>query len=262
MTTMIDFDEDVSRRVESVYTTQDVIEQRRVVRRTLALRPGERVLDIGVGPGFLATEMAAEVGAGGQVYGIDPSESMLAIARTRPSPAGSAPLRLQPGNANRLPYPDVTFDAVVSTQVFEYVEDIPGALAEVWRVLRPGGRVVLLDTDWETVVWHTTDRARMRRVLAAWEPHLADPYLPRILLRSLERAGFDPAPPQVLPLLNVGYQPATYSAGVLEIIAGFVADRDGVSAEEARAWADELRSLGRDYFFSVNRYLFGATSPA
>jgi ubiquinone/menaquinone biosynthesis C-methylase UbiE len=77
MTTMIDFDEDVSRRVESVYTTQDVIEQRRVVRQTLALRPGERVPDIGVGPGFLATEMAAEVGAGGRVCGIDPSESML-----------------------------------------------------------------------------------------------------------------------------------------------------------------------------------------
>jgi ubiquinone/menaquinone biosynthesis C-methylase UbiE len=259
MTTMIDFDEDVSRRVEAVYTTQDVVEQRRLVRRTLALRPGERVLDIGVGPGFLATEMAAEVGAGGRVCGIDPSESMLAIARTRPAPA---PLELQSGNANRLPYRDATFDVVVSTQVFEYVEDIPGALAEVRRVLRPGGRLLLLDTDWDTVVWHTTDRARMRRVLTAWEPHLADPYLPRTLFRSLERAGFDPAPPQVLPLLNVGYQPASYSGGVLEIIAGFVADRDGVTAAEARAWADELRSLGRDYFFSMNRYVFCATSRA
>lgn len=262
MTTMIDFDEAVSRRVEAVYTTPDVIEQRRVVRQALALRAGERVLDIGVGPGFLAAEMAAEVGASGLVCGIDPSDSMLAIARSRTREPGGAALDLQPGNANRLPFPDATFDAVVSTQVFEYVRDIPGALAEIHRVLRPGGRVLLLDTDWDTVVWHTGDRARMRRVLAAWEPHLADPYLPRTLYRSLERAGLDPAPPQVLPLLNVGYEPATYSAGVLEIIAGFVAGRGDVTAAEAQAWADELRSLGRDYFFSLNRYLFRATRPA
>jgi ubiquinone/menaquinone biosynthesis C-methylase UbiE len=261
MTTMIDFDEDVSRRVEAVYTTPDVIEQRRVVRQELALRDGEQVLDIGVGPGFLAAEMAAEVGASGRVCGIDPSGSMLAIARARTQEPGSAPLEVQQGNANDVPFPDASFDAVVSTQVFEYVRDIPGALAEVRRVLRPGGRVLLLDTDWDTVVWHTTDRARMRRVLTAWEPHLADPYLPRTLYRSLERAGFDPATPRALPLLNVGYRPATYSAGVLEIIAGFVAGRGEITAAEAQEWADELRSLGRDYFFSLNRYLFCATRP-
>jgi arsenite methyltransferase len=163
------------------------------------------------------------------------------------------------GDANHLPYPDATFDVAVSTQVLEYVEDVPGALAEIRRVLRPGGRVLLLDTDWDSVIWHSGDRERMRRVLTAWEPHLADPHLPRTLRRSLERAGFDAALPLVLPLLNVGYQPDTYSAGLLELIARFVAGRAGVTAEEARAWADDLRSLGPDYFFSLNRYLFRAT---
>jgi arsenite methyltransferase len=211
MSAIMDFDPETSRRVEAVYTTPDVVQQRRVVREMLELRAGERVLDVGVGPGFLAAEMAAEVGPDGRVCGVDPSGSMLAIARTRSARPGSAPVELRPGDANHLPYPDASFDVATSTQVLEYVEDIPGALAELRRVLRPGGRVLLLDTDWDSVVWHSSDRERMRRILTAWEPHLADPHLPRTLRGSLRRAGFDAAALQVLPLLNVGYQPGTYS---------------------------------------------------
>jgi ubiquinone/menaquinone biosynthesis C-methylase UbiE len=262
MSAILEFDPETSRRVEALYTTPDVIQQRRVVREVLELRAGERVLDVGVGPGFLAAEMAAEVGPAGKVCGIDPSASMLAIAQTRATQPGSAPVELKPGDANHLPYPDASFDVATATQVLEYVEDIPGALAELRRVLRPGGRVLLLDTDWDSVVWHSGDRERMRRILTAWEPHLADPRLPRTLRRSLERAGFGAVVPQVLPLLNVGYQPATYSAGLLEFIAGFVVGHGGVTAEEAKAWAGDLRSLGDDYFFSLNRYLFCATSRA
>jgi ubiquinone/menaquinone biosynthesis C-methylase UbiE len=262
MSSMIDFDAEMSRRVEAVYTTSDVVEQRRVVRQALALRSGERVLDIGVGPGFLAAEMAAEVGALGRVCGIDPSESMLAVAGTRAVPEGGAPFELRSGNANNIPYRDGSFDVATATQVLEYVPDVPGALAEIRRVLRPGGRVLVLDTDWDSLVWHTTDRVRMRRVLSAFEAHLSDPHLPRTLQRSLERAGFDAANPQIVPLLNVGYQPATYSAGLLELVTGFVIDRNGVTTTEATAWADDLRSLGPDYFFSLNRYLFCATRLA
>jgi len=262
MSSMIEFDPEMSRRVEAVYTTPDVVGQRRVVRRSLGLRAGERVLDIGVGPGFLAAEMAAEVGPDGLVCGIDPSESMLAIARSRAGQTGGAPIELKPGGANTIPYPDASFDAATATQVLEYVEDIPGALREIRRVVRPGGRVLLLDTDWDSIVWHSTDLARMRRVLAAFEAHLSDPHLPRTLQRSLERAGFDTAEPQILPLLNVGYRPATFSAGLLELVAGFVAGRDEVTAAEAAAWADDLRGLGPDYFFSLNRYLFSAESRA
>jgi hypothetical protein len=56
-------------------------------------------------------------------------------------------------------------------------------------VLRPGGRVLVLDTDWDSIVWRSSDEERMARVLAAWEQHLVDPHLPRTLRGSLERAG-------------------------------------------------------------------------
>jgi ubiquinone/menaquinone biosynthesis C-methylase UbiE len=261
MSSMIDFDAEMSGRVEAVYSTLDVVKQRRVVRQALALQGGERVLDIGVGPGFLAAEIAVEVGPGGRVCGIDPSASMLAIARTRAEPAGGAAIELKLGDANDIPYPAASFDVVTATQVLEYVPDVAGALVEIRRVLRPGGRVLVLDTDWDSVVWHTTDRERMRRVLLAFEAHLSDPHLPCTLRRLLERAGFDAAAPRILPLLNAGFQPKTYSAGLMELIAGFVSDRGGVTAAEAKAWVDELRSLGPDSFFSLNRYLFCATSP-
>src|SRR6185312_5476791 len=160
-----------------------------------------------------------EVGADGRVCGIDPSESMLAIARTRAG-AGGAAIELKPGDANTIPYPDASFDVAIATQVLEYVPDVPGALLEIRRVLRPDGCFLILDTDWDSVVWHTTDRARMRRVLVAFEAHLSDPHLPRTLQRSLERAGFDAAAPRIVPLLNAGYQPNTYSAGLMELVAG------------------------------------------
>jgi ubiquinone/menaquinone biosynthesis C-methylase UbiE len=259
MTTMLNYSADNSRKLEAVYTTADVVAQRAAVLDTLAPRPGERVLDVGSGPGLLAAQLAAAVGPEGSVCGVDPSESMLAIAAAREPAAGSAPIELRRAAAERLPYPERTFDVAVSTQVLEYSNDVPGAIAEMFRVLRPGGRVLILDTDWDSIVWHSSDRGRMERVLAVWEQHLADPHLPRSLAGTLRDAGFEPARPQVLPLLNIGYEPATYSGGFIDIVEAFVADRD--ESADAKAWAEDLRALGERYFFSLNRYLFSAVRP-
>ena len=251
---MLDFDEENARRLVAVYTTPDVVDQRRAIRAALALQPGEQVLDIGSGPGFLAGEMAEEVGAEGRVHGIDPSDSMLAIARR-----GETPVEYGRGDALALPFGDEQFDVAVSTQVYEYVEDIEGALAEARRVLRRGGRLLVLDTDWDSIVWRSRDRDRTERVLAAWNEHLADPYLPRRLPGLLRAAGLELADATIIPILNQGADRNTYSAGMIRLVAEYVAGRGGVTADEATAWADDLESLGDDYFFSLNRYLFVAT---
>jgi arsenite methyltransferase len=241
---MLQFDEKQAKQVETTYMTPDVVEQRRATRALLALQPGERVLDIGSGPGFLANEMVEEVGPEGAVHGVDPSESMLAIARRR-----ETAVQYALGDAVSLPYKDDTFDAAIATQVYEYVPDMPAALTEARRVLRPGGRLLILDTDWDAVVWHSSDRDRMMRVLEKWNGHLADPYLPRRLPKLLRDAGFKLASLTVIPIVNQGPETATLSHGVMPLVAEFVDDQ---------AWKEDLLAMGEDYFFSLNRYVFVA----
>jgi SAM-dependent methyltransferase len=200
--------------------------------------------------------MATEVGSVGSVHGIDPSESMLALARRRRPPEGVGEIRFVGGDACALPFGEEAFDAVVATQVYEYVQDIPAALGEAFRVLRPGGRLLVLDTDWGSMVWHSRDADRMRNVLAAWEEHLVDPHLPRRLTGLLSRAGFSLARRAAIPLLNAGYDPNTLSAGLIGFITAFVPGRQGLNERDVRDWAEDLTTLGDDYFFSLNRYLF------
>ena len=123
-------------------------------------------------------------------------------------------------------------------------------------MLRPGGRLLVLDTDWDSIVWRSSDDDRMRRVLSAWDGHLADPHLPRRLAGLLEGAGFSVTHRSVIPLLNVGYDPGTYSAGLIGFISAFVPGHSGITAGDIASWASDLAGLGPGYFFSLNRYLF------
>lgn len=259
MTTRPLFDANASTKLEAVYRTPDVVAQRHATLHRLALQPGERVLDVGAGPGFLVAEMAKQVGPDGHVTGLDISDSMVALAQRRCAyePIASRTTIVK-GDATALPFPDASFDVGISTQVYEYVVDITGALAELHRVLRLGGRALILDTDWDSVVWHAHDRARMQRILAAWNERFADPYLPRTLARRLHDAGFEVESREVLVLFNPDYDPDTYSVSNGRIMADFVVGRQAVTRDEVDAWTRDLEQLGRegDYFFSLNRYLF------
>ena len=134
----------------------------------LALAPGERVLDIGSGPGFLAEAMAEAVGPRRRVLGIDISPDFVARAEARRRHGW---LSYRQADATAIPERDAAFDVIVSTQVAEYLPDVEAFAREAFRLLRPGGRGTVLATDWGGVVWHAEDPARMARVMRAFEPH-------------------------------------------------------------------------------------------
>ncbi|GAB4583481.1 class I SAM-dependent methyltransferase [Nocardia sp. IFM 10818] len=108
-------------------------------------RPGDRVVDIGSGPGRLARELARRVGPQGSVLGIDPSRPMVDHAR-KGAPANC---RFELGAAQSLTLPDATADVVTSTFVMHHIPESEraNALAAMFRVLRPGGRLLLVDAD-------------------------------------------------------------------------------------------------------------------
>jgi ubiquinone/menaquinone biosynthesis C-methylase UbiE len=111
----------------------------------LRVQSGERVLDIGTGPGFLAAQMADAVSPGGQIHCVDMSEPILDMARRRC--AGKTRVSFQPGSVTDLHFGDSTFDAAISVQLHEYIPDITKALSGACRVVRPGGRAVFVSTQ-------------------------------------------------------------------------------------------------------------------
>ncbi len=251
----IDFDEAAGNAIERAYLTSDVIEQRKQVLASLDLKPDEHVLDVGPGPGLLLQEIAECVGAGGRVVGADLSEPMLALAKRR---CGELPwVELEVADASALPFEAESFDAIVSTQVYEYVEDIPAAFDKLFEITRPGGRVAILDTDYDSLVLFSEDMARQSRVLKAWDAHFVHRGLPRTLGPELRRAGFEVRSTAAIPIVNTGWHEDEFSFHLVPMMAAFASGSGGVSKEDAEGWLAELQQLGAEgrYFFSLNRYL-------
>ena len=262
MTTVLRFDGNAAKQLVATYMTPDLVAQRQQVIEFLSLEPGARVLDVGTGPGFLASSMADIVGETGEVYGVDISDELLAFAAE--NHAHQKHLKFLRAEALKLPFSTDSFDVAVVTQVLEYIPDVPAALRELHRVLRPGGRVLVLDTDWDSIVWHSRQPERMNRILKLWDAHLHDPYLPRTLASKLREAGFGLHEQKVLPLFNPVFSEDAFSNKMIDLIGNFVQSRPGIAPDEVEAWKKDLRDLGvqGSYFFSLNRYVFIASKMA
>jgi arsenite methyltransferase len=252
------FDETIVEQLEVLYRSRDVLRRRKLVYEALGARPGDRVLDVGCGPGFYSRELLDRVGPEGSVTGIDQSPQMLAVAKRRSEGFGNA--AFEEGNAVALPVESGGFDRALSVQVLEYVQDFGAALAEMHRALRPGGRAVIWDVDWATVSWHSADPARMDRVLAVWDEHLAHPSLPRSLSAGLRAAGFEDVRMEGHAFATAELSQETYGGAALPVIERYVREQ---GSDDVEAWAAEQRALGErgEFYFACLQFCFSATRP-
>ena len=122
------------------------------------LREGERVLDLGSGGGIDVLLSARRVGPSGFAYGVDMTEEMLELARANAARAGAVNVEFRKGQIEDLPLPDASVDVVISNCVINLSTDKPAVLAEMYRVLIPGGRIGITDVVAEDHLTHA-DRA-------------------------------------------------------------------------------------------------------
>ena len=213
----------------------------------LDLVAGSRVMDYGCGPGFVALGMAGLVGAGGQVFGIDINERFVADANRRGAAAGNVSCRLI--EDGRIPLDDGAVDRALAKNVLEYVPDVGATLREIYRVLGPGGRILVLDSDWGFVIVEPWGKESTERFFDAAAPAFREPHIGRRLRGLLVDAGFtdvqvtiragvDTEGGSLLVLRNM----ATY-ARTFDAAAGERADRLLVRAERAIAEGRYLYSL-------------------
>jgi arsenite methyltransferase len=257
----LEFDEQEARDLEAMYELGDARRRRRLARAARAAAPGERILDVGCGPGFYCAELLDEVGESGWVTGIDSSPTMVGLAARRC--AGHDNVDLLEGEALALPVPDGSFDGALAVQVIEYVADVEKALAELWRALRPGGRVLIWDIDWDTLSVHSEDAELSERVIRAWDEHLAHRTVPRTLAGLLRAGGFEDVSMEAHAFATLGHDPDSWAAALVPFLGSFVAGRGGVSETEAQAWVAEQGRLAErgDFYFSCIQFCFTARKP-
>ncbi len=253
------YDKELSLKQDRVAATPDMRAQRAAVLEKLALVRSEHVLEVGCGNGRFVDEMSAVVGDDGQIIGVDASKAMVPLAQ-----AAFPDREFHLADLTALPFPDSRFDAVTSAQVLSYVEDIQTGLAEIYRVLKPGGRLVMLDTDWRSIRWDHPDPALMQRAIDLMLEVYADAYLSDTLAEKLSDAGFQNVEPTHHAITNNALEADTYSWMLIDFIEPAIRNSKRFAAQEAVDWVDGLGALNDmgAYRFTVNRSIFSAHKPS
>jgi SAM-dependent methyltransferase len=166
-------------------------------------------------------------------------------------------------DAQALPFASGSFDAVLSVNVLEAIPDRRLALAELRRVLRPGGRVVVAHDDWESMVYAADDRELTRRAVRAYAESTfasyaaSDGQMGRRIWGLFRAAGFHDPELRVLPLVNTEYRQPLFGWTHAQFDAGLVAGVSDLTDADLERWRADLAACsgGGTYAFVANLYV-------
>ena len=227
----------------------------------LDLRPGSRVLDYGCGPGAVALGMAGLVGPGGRAYGVDLNARFVADATRRAEGVLNVSYHLLEDGAEngRVPLPGGAVDRLLCKNVLEYVPDVRATLAEFRRVLEPGGRLLLIDSDWGFVVVEPWGRARTEGFFNAASPAFKTPEIGRVLRTELLEAGFHDVEVRIQACADT----VGGSLAVLHNMASYAGTFDSMPAAEiAELLAEAEAAVEADrYLFSLPQFVVTGRRP-
>ncbi|GAB3969259.1 methyltransferase domain-containing protein [Actinoallomurus acanthiterrae] len=225
----------------------DLAAVKRALHRLLDPRPGQRILDVGCGTGVDVLAVAEHVGPDGYVVGMDNSTVMVDAARKQAAERG-LPAEFVVGDAHEPAFPDDTFDSTRSERVLQHVADPSRVVAELVRVTKPGGTVLVADLDHGMWAPDAEDRETTRTVLAHWFDYIANPWVARQGPRLLRAAGVKDVQVTVLPVVMTALEAADAMTG-LGRAAKLLAAEGAISAEQAQAWDDDLRRRQEEGLF-------------
>ena len=175
--------------LETAITQTEVNRYKKKSYQLLNIASGSSVLDIGCGTGDDVLALAELVGPKGKVVGIDNSELMIEEANKK-SKQKQLPIHFRLGDIHNLDFADDTYDGCRADRVFMHLPDRQQALSEMIRVTKPGGRIVVIDPDWDTMIVEAPDRDLTRRIIDNFVDQLVlNPWCGRESYKFFQEAG-------------------------------------------------------------------------
>jgi len=232
--------------LDHVERLPDTIARRKRSYELLGLEKGSIVADIGCGAGTAVFEMHALVRPGGSAVGYDINEPLLAAGRARAA-RREIDVKLELGNAEALPLADGSLHGYRAERLYQHLREPAPFLKEAYRVLAPGGRIVLVDQDWDVMLFDSNDLATTRAIAHAAAGGVANGTVGRQYYRLLKDAGFVNV--QVFAEMHVATDYEVY--GFWSEHWAFVCDGMGaLPSDKVQAWlADQQNRAANGRFF-------------
>lgn len=243
---MIEFDEQFLTHLETYHQSASALAKRERYLTMLNPMPGQQILDLGCGGGDFCRVLAPLVSPGGQVTGVDLSPDAVTLATRSSDSTESGFLAFEQGDGHDLRFADRSFDAATCISVLGYCQDPGRVLSELRRVLRQGGRLLLVNSDEEARSYSGSEGELGKRVMRAIATRGRAPRIGRRLIHVLKDNGFHVLQEEVLSGVERHYSPGAAGYTLAHIMREYLVESGAVSAGEYERWLSELAASAQE----------------